>query len=202
MRPAFAVLALVGALAAGGAVAAPKAPAKAAPRVAASAPVWTVDKAHSSIGFKGTLEGDAFQGSFRRWDAKIAFDPKALAASRVSVSVDTASAFTGNGDRDETMPTDDWFAVKRFPTASFVVTRFVDQGSGRYQAIGDLTIKGVRRQVVLPFTLAIAGRTARMQGSLVLDRTQFGVGSGKWKSAEEVGTQVTVNVTLTATRAG
>ncbi|MBS0295498.1 MAG: YceI family protein [Proteobacteria bacterium] len=191
---------LATALVASGAAAAPKGPAKA--RATASAPTWVVDKAHSSIGFKGVLEGDAFQGSFRRWDAKIAFDPKALAASHVSVSVDTASAFTGNGDRDETMPTDDWFAVKRFPTASFVVTRFVDQGQGRYQAIGDLTIKGVKRQVVLPFTLAIVGKTARMQGSLVLDRTQFGVGSGKWKSGEEVGTQVTVNVNLTATRAG
>jgi polyisoprenoid-binding protein YceI len=161
---------------------------------------WAVDKAHSTLGFKGVMEGDAFQGSFRRWDARISFDPKNLAASKVVVTIDTASAFSGNADRDTTMPGADWFAVKQFPTATFTTTRFVALGGDRYQAIGDLSIKGVKKQVTLPFTLAISGPKASMRGALVLDRTAFGIGSGKWKSDEEVGTKVTVLVNLTALR--
>ena len=62
---------------------------------ASAAPAaWTLDKAASRIGFKSSFGGMAIDGTFRRWDAVIQFDPKALAASRVSVTVDVASAAT------------------------------------------------------------------------------------------------------------
>lgn len=176
-------------------LAAPMAASAAAPSNA-----WVVDKAKSALAFRGTLEGTPFDGTFRRWDAQITFDPKKLAASKVVVTIDTASAFTNNPDRDQTLPTDEFFAVKRFPKATFVSTRFVDQGGGRYQAIGELTIKGVKKPVTLPFTLAINGDVALMKGSLVLNRTAFGIGSGRWKTDDEVGLNVTVNVNVTARR--
>jgi polyisoprenoid-binding protein YceI len=162
---------------------------------------WTVDMAHSRLGFRGATEGTAFEGNFRRWNARINFDPKKLATSSVVVSVDTGSAFTGNQDRDQTLPTDDWFSIKHFPTATFVSTRFVDQGKGHYQAIGDLTIKGIKRPVTLPFTLAINGDAAQVSGTLPLNRTAFNVGAGKWKTPDEVGTTVTVVITLAARKA-
>lgn len=169
----------------------------AAPAVADAA-TWTVDQAHSRLGFKATQEDAGFEGYFRSWSASISFDPKHLSTSRVNVNVALGSAFTGDKDRDSYLPTDVWFDAKRFPTATFTATKFVDQGGGRYQAIGDLSIKGVKRQVVLPFTLAITGDTAKMSGELVLDRTAFNVGSGKWKDPAEVGTKVTVVVTILA----
>ena len=96
--------------------AAPAAPAKAASAV----PVWVVDKAASRLSFRGSFGGESFDGTFRRWDADIAFDPKALGASRVSVTVDLASAVTGDPTRDQALPTEDWFAIKRIPRATFV----------------------------------------------------------------------------------
>lgn len=164
----------------------------------ANAATWVVDQAHSRIGFKATQEDAGFEGYFRSWNAAISFDPKHLAASHVNVNVALASAVTGDKDRDAYLPTDVWFDAKRFPTATFTASKFVDQGGGRYQAIGDLAIKGVKRQVVLPFTLAITGDTAKMSGQLVIDRTWFNVGSGKWKDPAEVGTKVTVVVTVVA----
>ena len=165
---------------------------------AAQAATWTVDQAHSRIGFRATQEDAKFEGYFRSWSAAISFDPKHLATSHVNVNVALASAFTGDKDRDSYLPTDDWFGVKRFPTATFAATKFTDLGGGRYQAVGDLTIKGVKRQVTLPFTLAITGDTAKMSGELALDRTWFNVGAGKWKDPAEVGTRVTVVVTVLA----
>src|ERR1700739_4948710 len=73
----------------------------------AGAATWTVDHAHSRLGFQGTVEGAGLEGTFRSWDAEISFDPKALATSHVSVSVDIASAVSGDKDRDDTMPADD-----------------------------------------------------------------------------------------------
>ena len=174
-----------------------------APIAASAAPAatWTVDAANSKLGFRGAMNGDAFNGTFRRWSAQIAFDPKNLAGSKASVSIDVASAATGDADRDQAMPTADWFSAQTQPRASFVTTAFKDLGGGKYQAAGDLTIRGVKRPVVLPFTLAISGDTAKMNGAVVLNRTAFGIGQGQWKTGDVVATEVTVNIALTAHRA-
>ena len=173
-----------------------------APPVQAAAPArWTVDPAASKLGFQGKMNGDVFSGTFRRWTAAIAFDPRNLAASKAEVAIDVGSAATGDADRDQAMPTADWFAAQRFPKATFVTTSIKDLGGGKYQASGDLAIRGVHRPVVLPFTLAISGDAARMNGALVLNRTAFGIGQGKWSTKDVVDTSVTVNVALTAHRA-
>ncbi len=161
---------------------------------------WTVDPG-SKLTFQGRMNGDAFSGTFRRWSADIRFDPHALAASKAIVSIDVGSAFTGDKDRDEAIPAADWFAAQRFPKATFTTTAIKDLGGGRYQAAGDLSIRGVHRAVVLPFTLAISGDTARMNGQLVLNRTAFGIGQGQWSTPDVVDTKVTVTVALTAHRA-
>jgi polyisoprenoid-binding protein YceI len=167
----------------------------------AAAPAhWTVDPAASKLSFQGRMNGDVFNGVFRRWTAAIVFDPKQLAKSKVAATIDVGSAATGDADRDQAMPTDDWFAARRFPQATFTTSAIKDLGGGRYQAIGDLAIRGVRKLVVLPFTLAISGDTARMNGALVLNRTAFGIGQGRWSTKDVVDTSVTVNVALTAHR--
>ncbi len=162
---------------------------------------WTVDKATSRLGFKSSFGGEKFDGAFRRWDAQIAFDPKALAASKVVVSVDMTSAATGDESRDEALPTDDWLAAKKFPRATFTTTSIKDLGGGRYQAAGNLAIRGVSKPIVLPFTLQITGQQAKMAGSVTINRGVFGVGQGQFKSAETVPLDVVVNVSLQARRA-
>ena len=165
----------------------------------AEARPYVVDKSASRLGFTASMSGAAFQGSFRRWDAVIDFDPNNLPASRATVTVDMASAATGDGARDEALPSNDWFAAKKHPRATFVTRSITRTGPNRYAAAGTLTMRGVARPVVLPFTLALNGPTAKMTGQLVLDRTAFGVGQGQWRTGSTVATQVTVNVNLTAT---
>ena len=99
------------------------------------------------------------------------------------------------------MPTGDWFSVKAFPRATFTSRRITAAGPGRYLAQGDLTIRNVTRPVTLPFTLAIKGDVARMQGSAPLDRSAFGVGQGQFKAGDTVALKVQVDVAITAKRA-
>ena len=173
----------------------------AAPASAAPAPTWTVDQAASKLGFSGVMSGDGFSGVFHRWNAQIVFDPKNLAASKVAATIDVASAVTGDADRDSALPTADWFSAATQPRASFVATTFKDLGGGKYLAGGDLTIRGVKRPIQLPFTLAITGDTAKVNGAVALDRTAFGIGQGRWKTGDVVATKVTVTIALTAHRA-
>lgn len=167
----------------------------------AAAPSWTVDKAASSVRFASKFNGDAFTGSFRRWDAVIRFDPRALVGSSVTATVDTASATTGDKDRDQSLPSDDFFAAAKFPKATFTASTFKDLGGGRYQAVGTLTLRGVAKPLTLPFTLAITGPTARMKASLAINRLAFGVGQNEWKSVQAIPAAVSVTIDLTAHRA-
>jgi polyisoprenoid-binding protein YceI len=163
---------------------------------------WTVDKANSRIRFKSAFGGAAFEGGFDRWDAQIAFDPKNLAASKVTATIDLASAKTGDADRDQTLPTDEWFNTAKFPRATFTTSAIRDAGGGKYQAVGTLNLKGVSKPVTLPFTLAITGDQARMTGSVVIKRNDFGVGQGQFAGADTVPFEVTVNIAVAAKRAG
>ncbi len=173
----------------------------AAPAIAAPVPTWSVDKAASHIGFTGAMEGQAFNGTFGRWDVQIAFDPNNLPASKVTATIDTGSAKTGDQTRDEALPTDDWFSIKVFPRATFTSRKIAAAGPGRYIAQGDLKIRNVAHPVALPFTLAISGDTAKMAGSLSIDRSVFGVGQGQFKTGDTVALKVQVNIAVTAKRA-
>jgi polyisoprenoid-binding protein YceI len=166
----------------------------------AATPTWRADMAASRLGFTGAMNGQAFKGAFSRWDVQIAFDPKDLAGSHVTATIDMASARTGDQTRDEALPTADWFSAKAFPKATFVSRRIAAMGPGRYIAQGDLTIRGVTRPVNLPFALTITGDTAKMAGAVILDRSAFGVGQGQWKTGEAVSLKVQVDVAITAKR--
>jgi polyisoprenoid-binding protein YceI len=175
-----------------------------APIVAAPAPTtastWAVDKGASKLGFSAAMNGQSFNGVFRRWDAAIRFDPKSLASSSVTVRVDTGSAVTGDQTRDEALPSAEWFAAVTFPRASFTATQFKSLGNDRYQAIGVLTIRNVRRLIVLPFILKISGDVATMHGALTLDRRVFGVGQGQFAGTETVAAAVRVDIMVAAKR--
>jgi len=202
MRRFIVLSALASIALAGTAIAA--APAKPAPAPAAKggAPKWAVNAAASKLGFRSAFSGTAFDGSFRRWNADIAFDPKNLAASKATVTVDMTSVTTGDASRDESLPTDDWFASAKFKTATFTTTSIKDLGGGKYQAAANLTIRGVTKPAVLNFTVAITGADAKMTGTATINRSQFGVGQGQFAGPDTVPHNVTVNVNITAKRAG
>ncbi|OJU09612.1 MAG: hypothetical protein BGN86_13000 [Caulobacterales bacterium 68-7] len=166
----------------------------------AAPPAWTVNKAASRINFVSSFEGGGFVGQFDRWNAQIAFDAKDLANSKATVSIETASAKTGDGDRDEALPSNDWFASSKFATATFTSISFKSVGGDNYQVAGNLSIKGVSKPVVLPVTIKVAGKTATADGTVNIDRSLFGVGQGQFKGGESVPLQVQVKIHVVATR--
>ena len=170
-----------------------------APALAAN---WIVDKAHSRLGFQSAYGPAKFTGTFGGWSAQIAFDPQALATSKATVSIDLTSAMTGDDDRDQSLPSADWFNTGKFPKATFTTTAIKAAGPDRYQAAGVLSLKGASRPVTLTFTLKITGKQAVMAGQAVIDRTQWAVGQGQFQGEQPVPHAVTVDIRLTANRAG
>ncbi|BCM82922.1 polyisoprenoid-binding protein [Methylobacterium indicum] len=169
----------------------------AAPSVARAAD-WAVDPAKSRIGFSGTQVGAPFKGRFTRYDARIDFDPAKPEAGKAVVLIDLTSAETGDKQRDEALPQADWFNTSKDKQARFEATRFVAKGGDAYDAVGTLTIRGLRKDVTLPFTLTISGGTAHAVGHLDLVRTDYGVGQGSWANDSMVALQVGVDIDVTA----
>ena len=115
---------------------------------------------------------------------------------RFDVKIETASASTRSDDRDETLKSDDFFAVKQYPTAHYVTNHFTATGGNKFSATGKLTIRNVTRDVPLEFTFESKNGSAWLKGGAQLKRLDFGVGQGDWKDTEQVGNDVKVNFVL------
>jgi polyisoprenoid-binding protein YceI len=168
----------------------------------AQAADWQVDPAKSHLGFSGIQTGVKFQGSFGKWQAEISFDPTHPEAGHAKVTIDLASARTGDTQRDTALPQPEWFDTASHPQASFEADHFIAKGGDAYEAPGKLTIRGTAKDVVLPFTLAISGDQATAKGHLSLVRSDFGIGQGPWSTGQWVALEAGVDVDLTATRIG
>lgn len=167
---------------------------------AQAADQWNVVGDKSAVEFTGTQLGAEFTGEFEAFTADITFSPDDLAGSSVEVLIDIASANTQSADRDSQIVAPDWFDAAQWPTAKFVTKSFAETSAGKYEAVADLTIRDVTREVVLPFDLVITDGTAEAVGSVTIKRTDFGVGQGQWTDTSQVGDDVTIRVTINATK--
>lgn len=171
------------------------------------AATWTVDMGQSRIGFTAVQLRAPFEGRFRQFDAKIDFDPQNLAESRVEVEIAIESVDSQNQERDEYIVSHAWMAAKTYPTARFETTGFSHLGGERYEAKAKLTMRGISRDVVLPFTLKVADDAAapgllvaRANGSLTVKRNDFGIGQGEFRAIDLIGGDVTIRVSIVANR--
>lgn len=172
----------------------------------AAAP-WTIDLARSRLGFTATQLRAPFDGEFKKYAATIDFDPHNLVASRVAVEIAIESVDTKNDERDGYIVSHEWMAARTYPTARFETAGFAHLGGERYEAKARLTMRGVTRDVVLPFTLKIGDDpndstrlAARVEGVLTVKRTDYGIGQGQWVATDMIGGDVRIKVSLTATR--
>ncbi|PPQ26491.1 hypothetical protein CCR94_22295 [Rhodoblastus sphagnicola] len=166
----------------------------------AHAAEWKLTADKSSLAFTGTQMGEKFTGRFQRFDAQITLDPDHPETAKILVTVDLASAATGDRQRDGALPEKDWFDVAKTPQATFTATE-VKRAEKGFVATGDLTLRGVTKKIALPFTLDLAGKTARAKGHADLLRNDFGVGQGDYAIDTWVAFQVGVDIDLVAERA-
>jgi polyisoprenoid-binding protein YceI len=167
---------------------------------AAAADEWIVDAGESRIAFSGTHTGRAFTGSFRSWTAAITFDPDDLSASKAIVQVDLGSATTGDAIYDKTLPTADWLDTARSAMANFKSIAFRSVAPGRYEASGELEMRGARLPLTLVFDLRIESDTAWMSGRANLKRLDFGIGKMSDADGAWVSLDIPLEVTLVARR--
>ena len=168
--------------------------------VPARAAHWTVVYAKSRLGFTVQWSNEPFSGTFVRWNAAIDFDPADPQHGKAVVMIDLTSERSDEPDFDSGLKGAEGFETSKFPSGRFDSKSFVRKSADNYVAEGTLELHGISRDIALPFTLTLSGRTAHVTGTAHVLRTDFGLGSGTWSASSPVSHDVSINVDLTATR--
>jgi polyisoprenoid-binding protein YceI len=111
----------------------------------ASAANFTIDPAHSSVGFSIRHMVSKVNGIFKDFSGTFSFDAKKPTDSVVNFTIQTASVDTQNEKRDAHLKTPDFFDTAKFPTMTFKSTKIVTAGKDKYKVTGDFTLHGVTK---------------------------------------------------------
>ncbi len=154
-----------------------------------------IDGARTEIAFEIEQAGAAFEGEFERAGGEVCIGNGNVI--RIDAWLDPASANTGLSKLDAALKGEDFFAVEKFPRATFESDDIEKTGDG-FIAHGRLTMKGVSKAFDLPFTLEKTGDGYRASGETALQRLEFNVGTGEWADTEWLSDKVTVKFTIIA----
>ena len=110
--------------------------------------VWTIDTAHTTVGFVARHMGlSKVRGQFKSFRGEVEANPSDITSARGRFEVDMASVDTANPDRDAHLKGADFFDVENHPTMVFQSKQITDNGDGTYKVLGDLTIRGITKEV-------------------------------------------------------
>jgi polyisoprenoid-binding protein YceI len=170
---------------------------------AASAAVetYTIDPVHSSVAFSIRHFVSKVPGRFTKFSGTIVVDRDNLENSSVNATIDVGSLTTDNDKRDAHLKTPDFFDAATYATITFKSKSWKKTGDGTFDVTGDLTIKGVTKEVVLAVSLLGFGpgpRGATLSGweaTTALKKTDFGV-NGPAMLGKALGDDVAVSISV------
>ena len=167
---------------------------------------WTIDPAHTSIGFAvRNLMVSKVRGTFGTFDGAIVVAEDG--APSVTAEIQVGSLYTGNAQRDEHVRSADFLDVAQYPTATFSSTGVRADGD-HYVLDGDFTLKGNIRPISLVLHVNGVspgmghGEVAGFEASVVIDRRDFGVDIDMPlpTGGAVVGNEVTITLSIEAVK--
>jgi len=172
-----------------------------APGLLHAAP-WEFDPAHTGVHFKVRhLMISSVRGEFGKVSGKIVYDEGDVSKSAADIVIDAASINTRVAKRDEHLRSPEFLDVAKYPQITFLSKRVEKAGDGRLRMIGDLTIRGVTKEVVLTIegpTPAIKDPSGNYrvggQATAKIHRKDFGL---VWNKVVEAGVVVGDEVEIT-----
>jgi polyisoprenoid-binding protein YceI len=170
---------------------------------------YGVDPIHSEIGFSVRHFGVSnVRGVFKEYTIDLVVDEDEPIRSTVELTIDADSISTDHEQRDNHLRSADFLDVENHPKIVFKSKRLEHRGGEEYIAVGDLTIRGVTREIDLPFTLVgpildpLKMKRLGVEGGLTLDRQDYGV---SWSRVMDngglfVGDDVKISISIEAAR--
>ncbi|MFI0808307.1 YceI family protein [Streptomyces echinatus] len=172
-------------------VPAPAAQAAAGPELTALTGDYTIDPAHSTIGFVARhAMVTNVKGGFDDFTGTLSLNGADPAASTATLDIQMESIDTGNADRDGHLKSADFFKTDEFPTMTFRSTKAEALGGDDYRITGDLSLLGVTKQISIDLefngaaTDPFGNERVGFEGKAELLRSEWGL---TWNAALETG---------------
>lgn len=151
---------------------------------------YNLEPTHSSVEFavKHMLIATT-KGRFHDYSVAAQVDETNFANSSAVVTIEAASVDTRTPDRDTHLRSGDFFDTENHPQITFV-SRRIEPHKGDWRITGDLTIRGVSREVVLdaevsgPVTDPWGGKRIGVSAQAKVNRKDFGI---QWNAALDNG---------------
>ncbi|MCI4647823.1 MAG: YceI family protein [Phaeodactylibacter sp.] len=147
----------------------------------------TVSVAESNIVWNGYKVTGSHTGNIQLKSGELEFDGDMLTGGSFVIDMTSMTNNDLEGEWKEKLmghlKSDDFFSVDKFPTASFNITQVVSRGKpGEYKIVGDLTIKGITKEIKFQANVEDMGDKAKAVAEVVVDRSEFNVryGSGSF----------------------
>jgi polyisoprenoid-binding protein YceI len=136
-----------------------------------------VDKS-SSIKVTVKNAGMDVEGKLTGLEGEISFNPADLKSASFSISVDAKTINTGIDVRDENLRGEEYLNTNAHPRISFVSKQVTLAGPGAYLVKGTLTIRGISKDINLPFTAVPKEDGLLFSGECRISRRVFNIGVG------------------------
>lgn len=117
---------------------------------ATTAAAYTIDAAHSGVGFKIRHFMVAYvRGGFSGITGEVIFDPANPANTKINASIDVTTLYTHDGKRDAHIKGADFLDAEHHPAMTFVSKKIVADGKNQWKVTGDFTLRGVTKEITL-----------------------------------------------------
>jgi polyisoprenoid-binding protein YceI len=167
--------------------------------------LYTIDSTRSVIGFSvRRMAVSTLRGRFTVVTGLVRQDDADPTHGAVDVVIRTASLDTDDKDRDRRLRGNDFLESRKYAEIRFV-SRRIERAGDHLVAIGDLTVRGVTREVRVPYTITTSATIGlgaiAITGSTKISRKDFDL---MWRPNPDlanlfVGDQVTIELNLVAT---
>jgi len=155
----------------------------------------------NTLNFTFTQLGADSTGQFRKFTTTFTYDGNNPETGSLDVRIDIGSLDTQDAERDEALKGAELFDSKTHPDASYVARTLARNAAGGLEAVGQLTLRGVKKDLRLPIVLKKTADGLELSGQTSIKRLDYGVGQGEWRSTESVGDEVKIQYKVTLVRA-
>jgi polyisoprenoid-binding protein YceI len=138
------------------------------------------------------------EGKFKKFNARIEYDPSKPDASNATVEIDISGFDLGDPAFNAEVMNKDWFNAPQFPQAAFKSTSMKSVGGDKFNVNGKLTIKGKTVDVQFPMIIKKEGAHQVFEGTLPIKRLAFNIGEGEWKDTSMVADEVLIKFRVLA----
>ena len=148
----------------------------------------------SSISFSIKSFGINVNGTFKQPEIEVAIDTLVLANSFIKAKIHVASIETGISKRDKHLLEEKFFGQGKYPDILFESSSIERSGKDAYAVKGQINIKGVLKNISIPFQLTSKNKESLLNAEFEVNRLDFGVGDKSWTMSDIV--KIAVSFTI------